>query len=132
MTSVIRIIILSAFMAVFMIWGFRGVESNPLEATPALLGFILAFLAPAAIAIPAYAATIGKGRGNTAAVVFPVWAITAAAVAGGWLLYYAGDIAAGGYFRDNVLTGAFVLAALTALLAFALGRGLDYLAPRRR
>jgi hypothetical protein len=131
MANIIRIVILSVFMALFMVWGFRGVENNPLEAVPALLGFIAAFLAPSAIAVPAWAATAGKGRGNVAGFAFLFWAGSAAAVAAGWLVYYARDVAAGGYFRDNMLVGAVALAALTAALAFGLARGLDYLAPKR-
>ena len=131
MANIIRIVILSVFMALFMVWGFRGVENNPLDAAPAFLGFIAAFLAPGAIGAPAWAATLGKGRG-TAGAIFPAWAVTAALVAIGWLVYYARDIAAGGYFRDNMLVGAVLLAVLTAVLAIGLGRGLDYLAPQRK
>lgn len=132
MANIIRIIILSTFMAVFMVWGFRGVEDSPLAAVPALIGFIVASLAPSAIGVPAYAATAGRKRGDTARFAFLFWAASAALVAAGWLLYYARDIAAGGFFRDSMLVGAAVLAALTAALAFALGRGLDYLNAGRR
>ncbi|CAG0939649.1 hypothetical protein GPROT2_00670 [Gammaproteobacteria bacterium] len=132
MANIIRIVILSVFMAVFMVWGFRGVENSPLEAVPALIGFIVAFLAPSAIGVPAYAATVGRQRGDTARFAFLFWAASAALVAIGWLLYYASDIAAGGYFRDSMLAGAAILAVLTAALAFGLGRGLDYLSAGRR
>ena len=129
MQIVLRIIVLSIVMGAYFIWAFRGIENHPVESVPALLGLLAGFLAPTAIGMGLYAATTGRGRQDLPALAFRAWLVTAGVVAIGWLVFYAQDPAAAGFFRDNVLVGGLVLAALMVALNFGLLRALDYLAP---
>lgn len=132
MNVAIRIVVLSIAMGAYFVWAFRGIENDPLESAPALLGFIAGFLFLTAVAVPVFAATAGKGKGNLAGFAFRCWLLTAGLVAVGWLVFYSRDPAAAGFFRENVIVGGLVLAGLVAVVNFALIRALEYLAPRKR
>lgn len=125
-----RIILLSLVMSIYMVWAFRGVEYDPQEAVGALLVFLVGFLVLPAIAVPVYKMTWGKAADNTPDFAFRCWMITAALVAIGWLVFFAQDPAAAGFFRDNILIGAVILIVLVAAANFVLSRVFDYLAPK--
>jgi len=131
MPVAIRILVLSVVMSIYDIWAFRGVENNPVETIPAFLEVLATFLAPTALLVPAYAMTLGKGRTDLSRFALTCWMVTAALVALAWLGFYAWDKASGGYFRDHMLVGALLLAALMVAANFGLVRALDYLAPRK-
>jgi hypothetical protein len=49
----------------------------------------------------------------------------------GWLVFFAQDPAAAGFFRDNILIGAAILIVVVAAANFAVTQVLAYLAPKR-
>lgn len=63
---------------------------------------------------------------------FRCWMITAALVASGWLVFFARDPAAAGFFRDNILIGAAILIVLVFAANFILTQVFAYLAPQRK
>jgi len=128
-----RIGVLSAVMAVYMVWAFRGLEYDIAESGPALLGLFVTFTVLAIIAAPILRR---KAAGDAAApggeLIYRFWIVSAAVIAVGWLIYYANDAAAAGEFRDNVIVGGLILAALVVVIHFVLLRVEAYLAPKRR
>jgi hypothetical protein len=132
MAIVIRIGILSVAMAVYMGWAFRGIEYEPLEAAPDLLGFFLAFTIPTAIAVPIYKLMGQRDAAQISRFAFGFWLVAAGLAAAGWLVMNAGDPATAGFFRDNVIVGIVGLIALIAAVNFGAIQALQYLAPKKR
>lgn len=127
-----RILGLSLVMSVYMVWAFRGVEYDPQEAVVALLEFLGGFLVLTAVAVPIYKMTRGKAGGNISEFAFRFWMITATLVTFGWLVFFAQDPAAAGYFRDNILIGVAIFIVVVLATNFVLNRVFAYLAPKRR
>jgi len=132
MQVVARIIGLSLVMSVYMVWAFRGIEYDPQEAVSALLIFLGGFLVFTMVAVPIYRMTGSKAGGTLEEFTFRCWMITAALVAIGWLVFFAQDPAAAGFFRDNILIGAAVLIVLVLAANFLLNQVFAYLAPRHK
>ena len=85
----IRIISLSLIMSIYMVWAFRGVESDPQEAISALLMFLGGFLVLTVVAVPIYKMTGSKVGGTLAEFTFRCWLVTATLVTIGWLVFFA-------------------------------------------
>jgi len=132
MATMIRIGILSVAAAVYMGWAFRGIEYEALEAAPALLGLLLAFLIPTLIAMPVYKRLGERSDAQMARFALGFWMASGAIVVLIWLVAFGRDAAAAGYFRDNLVVGIVGLIVLVAILNFALTPVLQYFAPRRR
>ncbi|MFQ5609576.1 MAG: hypothetical protein ACE5G3_02170 [Gammaproteobacteria bacterium] len=132
MAIAIRIGVLSLAAAVYMAWAFRGIEYEVMETLPALLELFLAFMVPTLVAVPVYRKTGTRDDAQVARFAFIFWLGAAAVVAAGWLILFGVDAAAAGYFRDNIILGVIGLIALVAVANFAVVRGLDYFAPKRR
>lgn len=128
----IRIIALSLVMSVYMLWAFRGIETDPQESIGALLVFLGGFLVLTAVAAPVYQLTKGKSGGDTAGFAFRFWLISAAAVTVAWLVFFWQDTAAAGFFRDSVIIGAVILPVLVAAANYVLTQVFAYLAPKRK
>ncbi len=128
----IRITSLSLIMSIYMVWAFRGVEYDPQEAIGALLVFLGGFLVLTVIAVPIYKMTGSKAGGTLAEFAFRCWLVTATLVTIGWLVFFAQDPAAAGFFRDNILIGAAILIVVVAAANFAVTQFLAYLTPKRK
>ncbi len=133
MTSiVIRIAVLSAAMAVYMGVAFRGIEYDALEAGPSLLGYFLAFTIWTLIAVPLYKMKNHPDEKSLTTFAFRFWAITAAVVAIGMVIYSQTDVASAGAFRDQPIVGAIIMAVMVVILNYALIFAMRSLEPKRR
>ncbi len=111
MHVIVRIIVLSVVAGAYMVWAFRGVETDPRQSVEPLVIFVAGFLAPTLLIAAVYILTLGKAKDSTsrASFIFRCWMVTAALVAAGWLVYFYGDTAAGGFFRANLIGGVIGL-----------------------
>ncbi len=128
--TVIRIVVLSLLMGVYMIWAFRGIENNPLEAAGALLALVSGFLVLTVIGVPIYARW-KRVDANLAELTFRWWLVTAIPITAGWLGFYSRDLALQGYFSANVVLGAIGLAILVAAANYLLVKAGGYLSAKR-
>lgn len=131
-TIAIRIAVLSAAMAVYMGLAFRGIEYDPIEAGPSLLGYFLAFTILTLIAVPLYKMKTHPDEESLTSFTFRFWAISAAIVAIGMIFYSTTDVASAGEFRDNVIVGAIIMAVMVVALNYALIIALRSLLSKRR
>jgi hypothetical protein len=132
MAIAIRTGILSVATALYMIWGFRGVEYDVVEIAPPLLGMTLALWIATIIGLPVYMKLGQRDDTEITRFGFRLWLVTAAIVAIGWLLLYGLDPAAAGEFRDNIIMGVIGLIVFVAVVNFGVVRALQYFGPRRR
>ncbi|MAF82546.1 MAG: hypothetical protein QGH93_03415 [Gammaproteobacteria bacterium] len=131
-TIAIRIVILSAVMAVYIGVAFRGVEYDPLETGPALLGYFLAFTIWTLIAAPLYKIKTQADEASLATFTFRCWAITATLATCVIIFYSMTDIASAGEFRDNIIVGTILMAVIVVALNYALIIALRSLLSKRR
>jgi hypothetical protein len=136
MNTFIRIGILSAIMAGYMGWAFRGIEYDVMETGPALIGYFIGFTLIALIAALIYKSRSKPESAALEKFTFRTWLVSVVVVALGWMIYYSQDPAAAGEFRDNIIVGGLIMAALVGVLNFALAYavdfGINYLKPKRR
>lgn len=136
MAMAIRISVLSAVMSVYMGVAFRGIEYDPVEMAPALIGFFITFTICTIIATAIYKMKNQPDSEILSAFAFRVWLITASLVSVGWLIFYAQDVAAAGEFRDNIIIGGIIMAVMVGILNFVLSYvisfGIDYFKLKRR
>ncbi len=133
MTAIaIRIAVLSAAMAVYMGVGFRGLEYDPMEAGPSLLGYFLAFTIWTLIAVPLYKMKTRPDEESLASFTFRFWAVSATVVTIVLLIYSSMDIASAGQFRDNMIVGAIIMAVMVVALNYLLIVILRNLLSKRR
>ena len=133
MTSiVIRIAVLSAVMAIYMGYAFRGIEYDPVEAGPSLLAHFLAFTILTLIAVPLYKMKTHPDEAALGAFTFRFWAVTATIVSIVMIVYSSMDVASAGEYRDNVIVGAIIMAVMIVALNFVLKYSLHKLLSKRR
>jgi len=131
-TIAIRIAVLSAVMAVYMGVAFRGIEYDPMEAGPSLLIYFIAFTIWTLIAVPLYKMKAHPDEDKLVSFTFRFWAVTAAVVAIGMMIYSQTDVASAGSFRDNVIVGAIIMAVMVVALNYVLIIALRNLQSKRR
>ena len=129
---VIRIAVLSVAMAVYTGFAFRGIEYDPIEAGPSLLGYFLAFTILTMIAVPLYKMKSQPDEPTLAAFTFRFWSITAALAAIGIIIYSSTDVASAGEFRDNLIVGTIIMAVMVVALNYAVIFALRNLESKRR
>ena len=131
LNTVIRIVVLSFCMGVYMIWAFRGIEDNPLEAARALLELVSGFLVLTVIGVPIYARWKRVEGAGLAELTFRWWLVTAILVTAGWLVFYSRDLASQGYFSANLMLGTIGLVILVAVANYLLVKVGQYLSAKR-
>jgi len=119
-TIAIRIAVLSAAMAVYMGYAFRGIEYDAMETGPALLGYFLSFTLLTIIAVPLYKLKNHPDEQSLTTFAFRFWAVTATVVTIALLIYSSTDVAAAGKYRDNVIVGGIIMAVMVVALNYAL------------
>jgi NhaP-type Na+/H+ or K+/H+ antiporter len=131
-TIVIRIAVLSAVMAIYMGFAFRGIEYDPLEAGPSLLAHFFAFIILTLIAVPLYKMKTHPDEATLGAFAFRFWAITAGIVSLAMIIYSSTDVASAGEFRDNLIVGTIIMLVMVVALNYALVIVLKNLLSKRR
>ncbi len=131
-TIIIRIAVLSAVMAIYMGFAFRGIEYDPIEAGPSLLAHFFAFTILTLIAVPLYKMKAHPDEAALGTFAFRFWAVTASIVTLAMIIYSSTDIASAGEFRDNLIVGTLIMVVMVVALNYALAAALKNLLSKRR
>ncbi len=131
-TIAIRIAVLSAAMAVYMGYAFRGIEYDAMETGPALLGYFLSFTILTIIAVPLYKLKSHPDEKTLTAFAFRFWAVTATIVTIALLVYASTDVASAGKYRDNIIIGGIIMAVMVVALNYALIYASQFLMTKRQ
>ena len=131
-TIVIRIAVLSAVMAIYMGYAFRGIEYDPVEAGPSLLAHFLAFTILTLIAVPLYKMKAKPDEAALGSFAFRFWAITATIISLAMIVYSSTDVASAGEYRDNIIVGTIIMLVMVVALNYALIFAMQKLLSKRR